>query len=558
MSQAYYRKWRPQGWDEIVGQDHVVRTIRNALHNGNITHAYLFSGPRGTGKTTTARIIAKAVNCQAEDLHSRPCNSCDHCEDINLGRFMDLIEIDAASNTSVDDVRDLREKINYSPSKGRYKVYIIDEVHMLSNAAFNALLKTLEEPPAHAIFILATTEVYKIPATVISRCQRHEFRRIPVNIIQAILKEIAEKEGVQIEAAALTVIARQATGSLRDAVSLLDQLASTGEAITLEIAQNVLGTATSESVIHLVEALLSKDAGKCITTIQHALDSGSDPRQYNRQIIDLLRELLLVKLGNLNQLELTPEETSRMKTWAHQFEQEWLVEAINIFNHATQSTSLGWQPSLQLELAVTRLITSDQPGSHTENSEKVEIPSLGEKKLSKGPQRDGKAKKNDGKQEEAPPADLTPSFDQKKVTDRLSDESGESTHQASPSSDAGESADDNSEIQLGDESWKAIKTAAKELSPETSALLNSCRSVSMKNGKMVLGFSSDLLSSKMENGTNLDFARKAIQKVMGMDVLIECTVAGKHANRIPEGRKIDHDGVVGTALSLGGEITEEN
>jgi len=262
MSQAYYRKWRPQGWDEVIGQEHIVRTLRSALEQGNLAHAYLFSGPRGTGKTTTARIIAKAVNCLAEEQNARPCNQCENCEAINQGRFLDLIEIDAASNTSVDDIRDLREKINFSPNKGRYKVYIIDEVHMLSNAAFNALLKTLEEPPAHAIFVLATTEVHKIPATVLSRCQRHEFRRIPLNFIQALLKDIAEKENVQVEPAALTAIARQATGSMRDAVSLLDQLASTGSQVTLELTQQVLGTAAGESVYEVIEAILDEKTGR--------------------------------------------------------------------------------------------------------------------------------------------------------------------------------------------------------------------------------------------------------------------------------------------------------
>ena len=183
MSQALYRKWRPHLWEEVVGQEHVVQTLRNAVRSGRVGHAYLFAGPRGTGKTTTARLLAKAVNCLDPDLAKRPCDACEHCQAVNEGRFLDLIEIDAASNTSVDDVRDLREKINFSPSQGQYKVYIIDEVHMLSTAAFNALLKTLEEPPPHAIFILATTEVHKIPATVLSRCQRHEFRRIPVDEI---------------------------------------------------------------------------------------------------------------------------------------------------------------------------------------------------------------------------------------------------------------------------------------------------------------------------------------------------------------------------------------
>ncbi len=292
MSQALYRKWRPRQWDEVVGQDHVVQTLRNAVVAERVAHAYLFAGPRGTGKTTTARLLAKAVNCLDEDLSVRPCDHCDYCLSVNAGRFLDLIEIDAASNTSVDDVRDLREKINFSPNQGRYKVYIIDEVHMLSTAAFNALLKTLEEPPPHAIFILATTEVHKIPATVLSRCQRHEFRRIPVGEIVAYLRNMANEEKIEASDEALTLVARQSTGAMRDAISLLDQLASTGQAITLELTQNVLGTAANQSVLDLVDALLEADARAGLENIHRALDAGSDPRQYARQVVDYLRDLL--------------------------------------------------------------------------------------------------------------------------------------------------------------------------------------------------------------------------------------------------------------------------
>src|SRR5512137_252002 len=199
MSQALYRKWRPQLWDEVVGQQHIVQTLRNAVTGGRVAHAYLFAGPRGTGKTTAARLLAKAVNCLAEDPAVRPCNTCAHCQAVNEGRFLDLIEIDAASQTGVEDVRDLRDKINFSPNQGRFKVYIIDEVHMFSTSAFNALLKTLEEPPPHAIFVLATTEIHKIPATVLSRCQRHEFRRVPVDLIVSQLKHIAENEKLTVE-----------------------------------------------------------------------------------------------------------------------------------------------------------------------------------------------------------------------------------------------------------------------------------------------------------------------------------------------------------------------
>src|SRR5215208_4214423 len=231
MTQALYRKYRPKEWAQVMGQDHIVTTLKNAIAADRVAHAYLFAGSRGTVKTTLARLLAKAVNCTNPDPTKRPCNECEHCKAVNDNRFMDLIEIDAASNTSVDDVRDLREKINFSPSQGKYKIYIIDEVHMLSTAAFNALLKTLEEPPPHAIFILATTEVHKIPATVLSRCQRHEFRRIPVADIARYLRSKADAEGLKVDDEALTLIARQATGAMRDAISLLDQLSSTGNRV---------------------------------------------------------------------------------------------------------------------------------------------------------------------------------------------------------------------------------------------------------------------------------------------------------------------------------------
>src|SRR5258707_3784867 len=205
MTQALYRKYRPKEWAEVMGQDHIVTTLKNAIAADRVAHAYLFAGSRGTCKTTLARLLAKAVNCTNPEATKRPCNECDHCNAVNDNRFMDLIEIDAASNTSVDDVRDLRDKINFSPSQGKYKIYIIDEVHMLSTAAFNALLKTLEEPPPHAIFILATTEIHKIPATVLSRCQRHEFRLVPVGEITRRLEEICKSEKIKADPEALNL-----------------------------------------------------------------------------------------------------------------------------------------------------------------------------------------------------------------------------------------------------------------------------------------------------------------------------------------------------------------
>ncbi len=358
MSQALYRKWRPARFEQVIGQEHITQTLQNSVAAERVGHAYLFCGPRGTGKTTTARLLAKAVNCLDEDPSNRPCNHCAVCESVNDGRFLDLIEIDAASNTGVDDIRDLRDKINFSPNLGRFKVYIIDEVHMLSTAAFNALLKTLEEPPAHAMFILATTEEHKVLATIKSRCQQFNFRLLTATEIKGRLTWLAEKESLTIEPAALELIAQQGAGSLRDAESLLDQLVvAPGDTITLERAQMVLGTAANASVVALTDAWLNAAGAEGLGVIHDALTSGTDARQFCRQMVDHLRTILILQATGPDLAQDLPSDyKDTMIAQAQRAPRQDLIKAVKQFQDAALKPISGWQPQLPLELAFMELL----------------------------------------------------------------------------------------------------------------------------------------------------------------------------------------------------------
>ena len=358
--QALYLKWRPQTFADVVGQEHITRTLQNSLKRGRIRHAYLFSGPRGTGKTTNARLLAKAVNCMGEDAGIRPCNDCPNCLAINEARFLDLIEIDAASHTGVDDVRELRDKIAFAPGEGKYKVYIIDEVHRFSGNAFDALLKTLEEPPDHAIFVLATTEIDKVPATIKSRCLHFEFRRVSQKEVSALLAHIAESESFTVEAAALDLIARQGTGSVRDSISLLDQIVTEPEAaVSLELAQKLLGTASSIHVRDLVEALAEQDLALGIHVVNKAVDSGSDPRQFGMQIVEFLRQIMLAQTASAELIEASQEDRALCAQLALSISRSRLLKTLRTFNEAVNAYTGGWQPQLALELALIESLQSE-------------------------------------------------------------------------------------------------------------------------------------------------------------------------------------------------------
>jgi len=548
MSQAFYRKWRPTTWEEVVGQDHIIKTLHNAVMSGRVGHAYLFAGPRGTGKTTSARLLAKAVNCLEEDLAKRPCNQCPNCEAVNQGRYLDLIEIDAASNTSVDDVRDLRDKINFSPSQGKFKVYIIDEVHMLSTSAFNALLKTLEEPPAHVIFILATTEIHKIPATVLSRCQRHEFRRIPVQIIVAKLRQLCDEEKINIQDDTLTLIARQSTGSLRDAISLVDQLASMTQTISLEIARDVLGTTTSQTVIDLISAVLDHDDSGGLSKIHQALDAGSDPRQFSRQVIEYLRSLLLIKMGLKDQVEAPDEMKSSMQDHADRFDITALLQAINDFSSAATDLKANWHPGLGLEIAFAKIVTA-RNGAQTPP---VMHPSAQDKPVQASTPAKSETQQNTSS---SPPSTAKPRK-AKQQTVEVHTNSPKQQSSPSVSSDPEPDAQGLS-LKRIKQQWKAVRDLIRQENPRTEALLNSSKLLGLKDDALVLSFTSELLREKMAKESNIALACKILKQIFNQDLKIHCIVANRNKTNLPSDVEVDSDGMVGTATrDLGGEIVD--
>ena len=356
-SQVYYRKWRPGSFSDLVGQEHVASTLRQAIMQGRVSHSYLFCGPRGTGKTTTARIVAKAVNC-LDPQEGDPCNACAMCRSANEERFMDTIEMDAASNRGIEDIREIRDKVNFAPAEGRRKVYIIDEAHMLTDQASNAFLKTLEEPPAHVIFILCTTEANRILPTVVSRCQRFDFRRIPSERIYYRLAEITEGEGVAVAPDAMRLVARYAAGSLRDAENLLEQLVvSFGDGVTLAQVEELLGLGHSERWLDLVKYLLTGNTSAALEVVNQAAWDGADLRQLHRQALELLRAAMLLEWGSADALELPEHVTAQLKELVGQLPNWRAVQALRIWGEVNMRYDAP--STLPLELAVVEICNDD-------------------------------------------------------------------------------------------------------------------------------------------------------------------------------------------------------
>ncbi len=354
------RKWRPQVFEEVVGQRHITQALQNGISQQRVAHAFLFTGARGVGKTSTARILAKALNCE-RGPQINPCNQCTNCQEITHGTSIDVIEIDGASNRGIDEIRELRENVRYTPAKSRYKIYIIDEVHMLTKEAFNALLKTLEEPPSHIIFIFATTEPHKIPATILSRCQRYDFKRIPFREVVGSLKRIVEEEGIQISQRGLLSIAQESEGSLRDAESLLDQvIAYAGKNIRDDDIAEVLGLIDRKILSDTIEAIAGQDVERCMEAVEQVYHFGYDLQHFCRELLQYLRNLILIKLSQHPErlMELPEEELESLKKQAERFQFDQLNHLFSLLLKGEQEIAQSAFQRTMLEVALIRMATS--------------------------------------------------------------------------------------------------------------------------------------------------------------------------------------------------------
>lgn len=356
MYQVLYRKYRPKVFSDVYGQDHVTSTLKNEIKNGRVSHAYLFTGSRGTGKTTCAKILAKAVNCE-HNVDGEPCNECEVCKGLDNGSIYDVVEIDAASNNGVDNIRELRDETNYAPSRGKYRVYIIDEVHMLSTGAFNALLKTLEEPPAHVIFILATTEVHKLPATILSRCQRFDFKRIQPETMAVRLKEVAGLEGLSLDDDAAVLIARIADGALRDGLSILDQCAGRSKEINSDLVSEVAGLAGREAMYKLSDCIANSDSNTAMSIISDLYQNSFDMERLCVEMINHFRNFLVAKTVRKSRelIICTDDEYNTILEASKEFTVESIVFALDLFQNTLVTIKGGASARIEVEMAFIKL-----------------------------------------------------------------------------------------------------------------------------------------------------------------------------------------------------------
>ena len=539
MTEVLYRKWRPRRLDQLVGQETVSQTLRQAVSLNRLAHAYLFCGPRGTGKTSTARILAMAANCRAPE-NGEPDNKCDICVSIREGHALDLIEIDAASNRGIDDIRDLSNKVRFTPAQATYKVYIIDEAHMLTAPAFNALLKTLEEPPGHAIFILATTEVHRLPLTVISRCQRFDFHRIPQGLIEAKLAELCREEDVEASTEALALIARNSSGSLRDAENLLEQVVvSYGSPLTEAHVRDMLGLTGDEVALQLAAHVLKGDIGGGLGLIGEVTSQGSDLAQLQRGIVDVLRGVLLLKTDGGRPEGYPEEATAKMKELADSAQLDRLVHALKTFSNVDMRRD-SYSP-LPLELALLESSSGPLPPAPPPARTQEPQPRAAAPQSSQPVSRTSRPR---------------PQYE--------SARQGRPAAAAAPPTAPARQAEPRPAASVGgpDGQWNEIVRALRLTGTrfKLGALLRGCKEREIADGVVTLRFSwkshVDRLQEELGNPVTRREVEQALERVLGEPYRIEASVSATD-NHSTQRSVADRSPLVRTARSKGAQVVGE-
>ena len=549
-SQVYYRRWRPDSFSQLVGQEHVSTTLRESIKQGRVSHSYLFCGPRGSGKTTTARIVAKAVNC-LDPQDGDPCNACTICLTINNGQFLDIIELDAASNRGIDEIRDIRDKVNFSPAQGRRKAYIIDEAHMLTDQASNAFLKTLEEPPDHVIFILCTTEIHKILPTIVSRCQRFDFRRIPSDLIKSRLEEIIEAEGALVEPDALRLISRYAAGSLRDAENLLEQLVvSYGEGVGLSQVEELLGLGHGDRWLELVRHLLMGNTSTSLTVINQAAWDGVDLRQLHRQTLELLRSAMLMRWGSSELLDLPEHVAGQLQEMVGQLPPWRIVRALKLWGDVNMRYDAP--STLPLELAAVE-ICDDQ----------VAAPGAGDRPQAVAPQPRAAAPRRSADAAQANPRPTA-------APAQSPAQAPAQSPQRSPAAPAPVTSNPVAPAASGDgdlaSRWAAmVKVLGRQKGNKYNlgALLRDCKAdaIVLEGDTLVLAFSHranmERMQEEMEDPRGRALVTDAVVQFFGASSNFTLTLVGENGGGGNNVRPSQNSPLVRAALGMGARIIDE-
>lgn len=565
MYQALYRKYRPQTFSDVVGQEHVTETLRNAVKSGRLSHAYLFTGSRGTGKTSCAKILAKAVNCE-NPVDGNPCGKCAACRGIDDGSILDVIEIDAASNNGVDNIRDLREEANYTPSAVKYRVYIIDEVHMLSVGAFNALLKTLEEPPEHVKFILATTEVHKLPSTILSRCQRFDFKRISPEDIAKRLLFVADKENIDLTPEAAMLISRIADGALRDALSLLDRCASYGTEITEKVASDAAGIAGREHLFELVDAVISHDSPRALTIIDELYNNSCDMERFLSELLSHFRNMMVaLTVPNFRELVICPDsEIEIIRRQAKSLTLESVLSCMDRIGDAIVEIKRGADRRTSAEMAVIRLTS---PKLDTDTAAVLRRISDIEVKL-----KNGVFKPSPESRESAFAANASPvkqSEPNEAQTQQVKNEKPESKEAVSDKTPAAYAEPNNAEPKVNEtsqdknreiksdevfENWAEVVDILSRTSPALTGFLNGSTAFVHPGGFLLIKSSNSILGQMLMTGNFSNDIVKAVYEVSGKKYRIGI-YNDEHTEAKP--KKDPLDGLLSRAKELGINVIDQ-